>query len=63
LELARKDGMITMAQDGILKALDGLTSVEEVLHVANVDSTILENATGEQEPPSPEEESSKKNPA
>ncbi len=42
LELAQKDGMITMAQDGLLKALDGMTSVEEVLSVANVDSTILE---------------------
>lgn len=33
-ELAMKDGMLTMAQDGLLKALDGLTSVEEVLRVA-----------------------------
>lgn len=41
-ELAMKDGMITMAQDGLLKALDGLTSLEEVLRVANVDSTIFE---------------------
>lgn len=41
-ELAAKNGMLTMAQDGLLKALDGLTSVEEVLAVANVDSTILE---------------------
>ena len=41
-ELASKNGMLTMAQDGLLKALDGLTSVEEVLSVANVDSTILE---------------------
>ena len=37
--------MITMAQDGLLKALDGLTSVEEVLAVANVDSTIAEPGT------------------
>ncbi|MSR85640.1 type II/IV secretion system protein [Candidatus Uhrbacteria bacterium] len=36
-ELAVKDGMVTMAQDGLLKALDGLTSVEEVLEVVNVD--------------------------
>lgn len=55
LELARTEGMITMAQDGILKALDGLTSVQEVLHVANVDSTILEDATGEEKPELPEE--------
>lgn len=42
LELAMKDGMLTMAQDGLLKALDGLTSVDEVLSVANFDSTVLE---------------------
>ena len=42
LEMAVKNGMITMAQDGLLKALDGLTSVDEVLMVANVDSTVLE---------------------
>ncbi len=33
-ELAKKQGMTTMQQDGVLKALDGLTSVEEVLRVA-----------------------------
>lgn len=33
-ELAMKDGMITMSQDGLLKALDGLTGVEEVLSAA-----------------------------
>ncbi|MBH41385.1 MAG: hypothetical protein CL685_01590 [Candidatus Magasanikbacteria bacterium] len=32
-ELARKKGIITMAQDGVLKALDGLTSIEEVFRV------------------------------
>lgn len=31
---AAKNGMISMAQDGILKALDGITSVEEVFRVA-----------------------------
>lgn len=36
-QVAIADGMITMAQDGLLKALDGLTSVEEVLAVANTD--------------------------
>lgn len=48
-DVAVKDGMITMAQDGLLKALDGLTSVDEVLAVANVDSTNFETitATGE----------------
>jgi type IV pilus assembly protein PilB len=33
-DLAIQQGMITMAQDGILKALDGITSVEEVLAAA-----------------------------
>ena len=33
-EIAVKSGMITMAQDGLLKALDGITSVEEVFSVA-----------------------------
>ena len=31
---AKKHGMITMAQDGLLKALDGITSVEEVFRVS-----------------------------
>lgn len=33
-ELAVKQGMVTMVQDGILKALDGITTVEEVFSVA-----------------------------
>lgn len=41
-ELAVKAGMITMAQDGLLKALEGLTSVDEVLAVANIDTTVME---------------------
>ena len=31
---AREEGMITMKQDGYLKALEGVTSLEEVLRVA-----------------------------
>ncbi len=31
---AKKNGMITMAQDGLLKALEGITSLEEVFRVA-----------------------------
>jgi type II secretory ATPase GspE/PulE/Tfp pilus assembly ATPase PilB-like protein len=31
--LAVQQGMVTMVQDGILKALDGITSVEEVFKV------------------------------
>jgi type II secretory ATPase GspE/PulE/Tfp pilus assembly ATPase PilB-like protein len=33
-EIATKNGMVTMAQDGLLRALEGLTSVEEVFRVA-----------------------------
>ena len=33
-ELAHDSGMITMAQDGLLKALDGITTVDEVFRVA-----------------------------
>lgn len=33
-ELATNQGMITMVQDGLLKALEGITSVEEVFRVA-----------------------------
>ncbi len=33
---AKKQGLITMKQDGYLKALDGITTVEEVLRVAEV---------------------------
>ncbi len=35
-DIAVKQGMITMTQDGLLKALDGITSVEEVLRVAEI---------------------------
>lgn len=52
-EAAIKDGMLTMAQDGLLKALDGLTSPEEVLAVANTD-TFVEEPTPAPEPPTPE---------
>jgi len=33
-EEARRQGMITMKQDGFLKVLEGITSIEEVLRVA-----------------------------
>jgi type IV pilus assembly protein PilB len=35
-ELAVKNGMITMVQDGLLKAIDAITSVEEVFRVAEM---------------------------
>jgi type II secretory ATPase GspE/PulE/Tfp pilus assembly ATPase PilB-like protein len=34
-EQARKEGMLTMLEDGIYKAARGLTSIEEVLRVIN----------------------------
>lgn len=34
-EIAVKEGMVTMAQDGFLKALEGRTTLEEVLRVKN----------------------------
>ncbi len=34
-DLAQKNGMITMVQDGLLKAKDGITTVEEVFAVAD----------------------------
>ncbi len=33
-EIAVKNGMITMVQDGLLKALEGITTIEEVLEAA-----------------------------
>jgi type IV pilus assembly protein PilB len=36
IDIARRSGMVTMAQDGLLKALDGLTTVEEVLRAAKL---------------------------
>jgi len=33
-EIAAKNGMVTMVQDGLLKAIDGITSVEEVFEAA-----------------------------
>ena len=32
---ARKEGMLTMLEDGIFKAAKGVTSLEEVLRVIN----------------------------
>jgi len=34
LKLAQADGMVTMVQDGLLKALEGITSLDEVFRVA-----------------------------
>ncbi len=35
-EQAKKEGLIIMKQDGYLKALEGITTIEEVLRVAEV---------------------------
>ena len=32
-ERARKEGMLTMSEDGIFKAAQGITTIEEVLRV------------------------------
>jgi type II secretory ATPase GspE/PulE/Tfp pilus assembly ATPase PilB-like protein len=37
---AKSQGMITMKQDGILKVLKGITTIEEVLRVAEEKQTI-----------------------
>jgi len=39
-QAAQKQGMITMRQDGIIKALEGLTSVEEVIRVTETETEI-----------------------
>ncbi len=33
-EIAVKNGMVTMVQDGLLKAADGITTIEEVFRTA-----------------------------
>ena len=38
-DAARSEGMITMRQDGYLKALDGLTTIQEVDRVASADAS------------------------
>ncbi len=35
-DIAKTQGMVTMAQDGLLKAVDGLTSVEEVKRIVGI---------------------------
>ncbi len=56
-QVAIADGMITMAQDGLLKALDGLTNVDEVLAVANIDTTEDTFTTAATAPHPPAEQS------
>ncbi|MDD5437688.1 MAG: GspE/PulE family protein [Patescibacteria group bacterium] len=44
LAIAKKFGMITMTQDGLLKASRGLTSVDEILRVAGIETEFDEEA-------------------
>ncbi|MPN59714.1 hypothetical protein SDC9_207436 [bioreactor metagenome] len=41
-EMAIKQGMLLMKQDGYLKALNGITTIEEVLRVAEVQQAETE---------------------
>lgn len=41
-KLAMEEGMVAMAQDGILKAIEGITSVEEIWRIAG-DADFLKN--------------------
>lgn len=44
LAIAKKFGMVTMTQDGLLKAARGQTTVEEVLRVAGIENDYEEEA-------------------
>jgi type II secretory ATPase GspE/PulE/Tfp pilus assembly ATPase PilB-like protein len=39
-KLAQEEGMVTMVQDGYLKAIEGITTLEEVARVAKSDSEL-----------------------
>lgn len=39
-KLAEEEGMVTMVQDGYLKAIEGITTIEEVARVAKSDSEL-----------------------
>ena len=39
-DIARREGMMTMREDGFSKALSGLTSLEEVLRISAPDEII-----------------------
>ena len=43
-QMAREEGMRTMREDGLLKALDGTTSLEEVLRITAPDTETEEDA-------------------
>lgn len=43
LDVAKKDGMISMGEDGILKVLDGITSLDEVRRVTGIAGETFTN--------------------
>ena len=43
---AKKDGMISLLQDGYIKVLEGVTSLEEVMRVANEALSETEGVEG-----------------
>jgi len=47
-QLAQKEGMITMRQDGVLKVLDGVTTIEEVLRATTETSVEPEEEKKEE---------------
>lgn len=54
-ELAEKNGMVTMAQDGLVKAALGLTSIEEIFAVAEQKSVTETAEPAEATTPAPAE--------
>jgi type IV pilus assembly protein PilB len=38
LQQAKEDGMTTMLEDGLMKAAEGLTTIEEVLRVTKTET-------------------------
>ncbi len=53
VEIALRNGMLTMAQDGLLKALEGITSVHEVLRVAELQALEEPPEETQTAPPNP----------
>jgi type IV pilus assembly protein PilB len=39
-KLARKEGMLTLIEDGVLKCLEGLTTLEEVVHHTGIEESL-----------------------
>ncbi len=41
-KLAREEGMLTLIEDGVLKSLEGLTTLEEVIHHTGIEESLEE---------------------